>query len=194
MLHAVIQLISVFAVRQSEGVCDQSTLDASQQEWSAQLADSLAKVESHIPQVRFKSIMPCVYQDFKFQFRVPCLVVVVFLMSPLLPGICLFVSVSATRVHSAYVISHSSSWSIKWCISWTVVWRFGFTVKLPSWLTDWSEVCVLHRCAALSFSQAVVRDSSGVGWHTVVMGYRRAFGRPEVRGGQVRGSARRICE
>ena len=90
MLHAVIQLISVFAVRQSEGVCDQSTLDASQQEWSAQLADSLAKVESHVPQVRFKSIMPCVYQDFRFQFRVPCLVVVVFLMSPLLPGICLF--------------------------------------------------------------------------------------------------------
>ena len=81
MLHTVIQLISVFAVRQSEGVCDQSTLDASQQDWSAQLADSLAKVESHVPQVRFESIMPCVCQDFKFQFKVPCLVVVVFLMS-----------------------------------------------------------------------------------------------------------------
>ena len=44
-------MMCAFCVGQSGGVCDQSTLDAIQQEWSKQLADNLARVESHVPQV-----------------------------------------------------------------------------------------------------------------------------------------------
>ena len=44
-------MMRAFCVGQSGGVCDQSTLDAAQREWSKQLADNLARVESHVPQV-----------------------------------------------------------------------------------------------------------------------------------------------